>query len=56
MYDIEIAYIWGFGLCINYSNEDIEGTDKIADDLRHTIQIVFFIIIININYYTDDSE
>jgi len=56
MYDIEIAMLRGFGLCVNYSNEDLEGLDRIADDLRHTIQIVFFIVIINIHFYTEDYE
>ena len=41
MFDFEIAIMHGFGLGINYTNEDIEGADRIADDLRHTLQIIF---------------
>ena len=52
MFEVNVAYMRGFGLGFNYSNEDIEGVETIADDLRHTIQIIFFFVIININYYT----
>lgn len=53
MFEIQIATCYGIGLGIYYTNEDIEEVEKIADDLRHTIQIAFFFVIININYYTD---
>ena len=52
MFDIDIAVMRGFGVGFNYTNEDIEGVETIADDLRHTIQIIFFFVIINITYYT----
>ena len=51
MFDVNIAVMRGFGVGINYSNEDLEGVDVLADNMRHTIQIIFFILIININYY-----
>ena len=56
MFDVNIALMRGFGVGINYSNEDLEGLDYIANDLRHTIQIIFFFVIININYYTPIEE
>ena len=56
MFDVNIALMRGFGVGINYSNEDLEGVDYIANDLRHTIQIIFFFVIININYYTPIEE
>lgn len=56
MFDIEIAWMYGCGLGFNYTNEDIEGADRIADDLRHTIQIIAIIALINIHFYTDVSE
>lgn len=52
MFDVSISVMRGFGIGFNYSNEDIEGIESLADDLRHTIQIIFFFVIININYYT----
>ena len=52
MFDIDIAVMRGFGVGINYTNEDIEGVETIADDLRHTIQVIFFFVLINITYYT----
>ena len=39
MFEVNVAYMRGFGLGFNYSNEDIEGIETIADDLRHTIQV-----------------
>lgn len=51
---VEIAFMRGFGLCVNYTNEELEGVDIIADDLRHTIQIVLFIVVINISFFTHE--
>jgi len=56
MFDVSISVMRGFGIGFNYSNEDIEGLEPLADDLRHTIQIIFFFVIININYYTQIEE
>ena len=56
MFDVSISVMRGFGIGLNYSNEDIEGVETLADDLRHTIQIIFFFVIININYYTQIEE
>ncbi|MBT7881396.1 MAG: hypothetical protein HN624_02995 [Flavobacteriaceae bacterium] len=56
MFEIEVATCYGIGIGVYYTNENIEGVDVIADDLRHTIQIAFFFILININYFTDDSN
>ena len=56
MFDVSISVMRGFGIGFNYSNEDIEGVETLADDLRHTIQIIFFFVIININYYTQIEE
>ena len=42
MFEIEVATCYGFGIGIYYTNEDIEGIDKVADNLRNTIQIAFF--------------
>jgi hypothetical protein len=53
MFEIEVATCYGFGIGVYYTNENIEGIDVIADDLRHTIQIAFFFVLININYFTD---
>ena len=52
MFDVNVAMMRGFGIGLNYSNEDLENIEVIADNMRHTIQIIFFILIININYYT----
>lgn len=54
MFDVSISTIYGFGIGLYYTNEDIEGIDKLADDLRHTLQIAFFFIIININWFTNE--
>ena len=56
MFDIQIALMRGFAIGINYSNEDLENIEVIADDMRHTIQIIFFVIIININYFLPNEE
>ena len=56
MFEIHFALMRGFGLCINYTNEDLEGVPVIADDMRHTIQLILFIFLININYYTNDTH
>lgn len=56
MFEISVSVMRGFGVGFNYSNEDIEGLEPLADDLRHTIQIIFFFVIININYYTPNEE
>tara|TARA_X000001382_G_C3089683_1_gene153146 strand:+ start:86 stop:250 length:165 start_codon:yes stop_codon:yes gene_type:complete len=52
MFDVSISYIYGFGIGIYYSNEDIEEVKTISDDMRHTLQIALFIIMININWFT----
>lgn len=54
MFDVSISTIYGIGIGVFYSNEEIEEVKTIADDLRHTLQIAFFFIIININWYTNE--
>lgn len=54
MFDVSVSTIYGIGIGVFYSNEEIEEVKTIADDLRHTLQIAFFFIIININWYTNE--
>lgn len=54
MFDVSISYIYGMGIGIYYSNEHIEEVQTLSDDLRHTLQIAFFILMININWYTNE--
>lgn len=52
MFQVEIFPIYGLIIGINYSNEDIEMIEVIADDKRHTIQFFFLLIGLNIHYFT----
>ena len=52
MVEIEIFPIYGCILGVNYSNEDLELLEVVADDKRHTIQIFLLLIGISFHYYT----
>jgi len=52
MFQVEIFPIYGLIIGVNYSNEDIEMIEVIADDKRHTIQFFFLLIGLNIHYFT----
>jgi hypothetical protein len=50
--NIYIAPLRGLLLGLNYTNEDLEGLEVVAEDKRHTIQIALVALIINVNWYT----
>jgi hypothetical protein len=52
MVQLELFPVYGFIVGINYSNEDIEMIEVIADDKRHTIQVFLLLIGLNIHYFT----
>ena len=52
MVQLELFPVYGLILGVNYSNEDIEMVEVIADDKRHTIQFFFLLIGLNIHYFT----
>ena len=52
MFQIEFFPIYGIIAGVNYSNEDIENIEVLADDKRHTLQLFFFIFGINIHFFT----
>jgi len=52
MFQVEIFPIYGLIIGVNYSNEDIEMIEVIADDKRHTIQFFFLLIGLNIHFFT----
>ena len=52
MFQVEFFPIYVIIAGINYSNEDIEMLDVVADDKRHTLQLFFFIAGINIHFFT----
>ena len=52
MFQVEFFPIYGVIAGFNYSNEDIEDFEVVADDKRHTIQLFFFILGINIHFFT----
>ena len=52
MVQLELFPVYGLILGVNYSNEDIEMIEVIADDKRHTIQFFFLLIGLNIHYFT----
>ena len=53
MFEVDIFPIYGLIVGVNYSNEDIEMLDVVADDKRHTIQIFLFLIGFNIHFFTN---
>lgn len=52
MVQLELFPVYGLILGVNYSNEDIEMIEVVADDKRHTIQVFLFLIGLNIHYFT----
>lgn len=52
MIQIDFFPIYGAMVGINYSNEDIEQIEVVADDKRHTLQFFLFILGFNIHWYT----
>lgn len=52
MLQIDIFPLYGVTIGINYSNEDLEMMEIVADDKRHTIQLFFFVFGLNIHWYT----
>ena len=52
MFQVEFFPIYGVIAGVNYSNEDLENIEVVADDKRHTIQLFFFILGINIHFFT----
>ena len=52
MVQLELFPVYGLILGVNYSNEDIEMVEVIADDKRHTIQVFLLLIGLNIHYFT----
>ena len=49
MFQIDFFPIYGIILGVNYSNEEIEQIEVLADDKRHTLQI--FIFIFDLNFF-----
>lgn len=52
MIQIDFFPIYGFMVGINYSNEEIEMIEVVADDKRHTLQFFLFIFGFNIHWFT----
>ena len=52
MLQIDFFPIYGAMIGINYSNEDIELIETIADDKRHTLQFFFIIVGMNVHWFT----
>ena len=52
MFQIDFFPISGIILGVNYSNEEIEQIEVLADDKRHTLQIFIFIFGINFHWFT----
>lgn len=52
MVQLELFPVYGLILGVNYSNEDIEMIEVVADDKRHTIQVFLLLIGLNIHYFT----
>jgi len=52
MFEIDFFPIYGFLIGVNYSNEDLENLEVIADDKRHTLQFFFIIFGINVHWFT----
>ena len=52
MVQIDFFPIYGVMVGINYSNEEIEMIEVVADDKRHTIQVFLLIIGLNFHYFT----
>lgn len=52
MFQIDFFPIYGIILGVNYSNEEIEQIEILADDKRHTLQVFIFIFGINFHWFT----
>jgi hypothetical protein len=52
MFELDIFPIYGLIVGVNYSNEDIEMLEVVADDKRHTIQVFLFLFGFNIHFFT----
>lgn len=52
MFEIYIAKLNGLLLGFHYTNEHLEQIETIDNELRHTVQVALFVIMININWYT----
>ena len=55
MIQIDFFPIYGTMIGINYSNEELEDIEVVADDKRHTIQIFFLIFGMNLHWFTDNG-
>ena len=51
MFQVEFFPVYGLIVGINYSNEDLEMIEVVAEDRRHTIQIFLFIFGFNIHFF-----
>lgn len=56
MFNIYVSPLRGLLLGAAYSNEEIEGIEVEEDNLRHVLQIAFFLIMINVVWYTEYEE
>jgi len=56
MFNIYLSPLRGLLLGAAYSNEEIEGIEVEEDNLRHVLQIAFFLIMINVVWYTEYEE
>lgn len=55
MLQLDFFPIYGIMIGVNYSNEDLEQIEVVADNKRHTIQFFFFLFGINIHWFTDNE-
>lgn len=53
MIQIDFFPIYGAMVGLNYSNEDIELIETVAEDKRHTLQFFIVLIGMNVHWYTD---
>tara|TARA_R110002153_G_scaffold45894_2_gene129257 strand:- start:2183 stop:2350 length:168 start_codon:yes stop_codon:yes gene_type:complete len=52
MFQIDFFPLYGIVAGINYSNEEMEGMEVLADDKRHTIQFFLFVFGMNFHWFT----
>lgn len=55
MLQVDFFPIYGGMIGINYSNEDIEQIEVVADDKRHTLQFFFLIFGMNIHWFINNE-
>jgi|DEB0MinimDraft_10_1074344.scaffolds.fasta_scaffold259626_2 hypothetical protein len=55
MLQLDFFPIYGFMVGVNYSNEELEEIEVVADDKRHTLQLFFFVLGLNIHWFSKNE-